>query len=247
MWSPAQVAPFSGVNSDQDPAFSPDGQRLFFASNRPQNGSGPDELGYRIFYVERETGGWGSAKSVGEAINQGLTQFAPSVAEDGTLYFTADYPDGMGLWDIYRSRLVNGAYQPPENLGAPINTEEYEFNPFIAPDQSYIIYNYDTLSVSMSWQQADGTWANTKMLNFRWGINPPIWDVTVSPDGKVIFISTDGLMPELPSMPPGFDSITEEIGEAQKIKSLDRIPDVQGPFKLDIYWLSGEVLKGLED
>jgi len=246
VWSQAQVAPFSGINSDQDPAFSPDGQRLFFASRRPQNGSGPDELGFRIFYVERETGGWGNPQSVGEAINQGLTQFTPSVAEDGTLYFTADYPEGMGEWDIYRSRLVNGAYQAPENLGAPINTEEYDFNPFIAPDQSFIIYGCNSVSVSISWQQADGTWANTKMLNFKLGLEPPIWDVTVSPDGKVIFISTDGLMPELPSMPPGFGSIAEEIGDAQKIKSLDRTPDLQSPFKLDIYWLSGEVLKGLE-
>jgi hypothetical protein len=58
----------------------------------------------------------------------------------------------------------------------------------------------------------------------------------------VVFISTNlGLKPELPSMPPGFDSIAEEIGDAQKIKSLD-VAD----YKLDTYWLSSEVLKELK-
>jgi hypothetical protein len=250
VWSQPQAASFSGVYMDQEPAFSPDGQRLFFASNRPQNGSGPGELGFRIFYVERETDGWGSPQSVGDAINLGLTQSAPSVAEDGTLYFSANYPTGLGLWDIYRSRLVNGVYQAPENLGAPINSPDYDHNLYIAPDQSYMIFTRNAIEVSRIWQQADGSWTNKEGLNSRFGLEKArsVWEVTVSPDGKVIFLSANfRLMPELPSAPLGFDSIAEEIGDPKKIKDLDGAPVLQSGLEYDIFWLSGDSLKGLED
>ena len=40
----------------------------------------------------------------------------------------------------YRSRLVDGKYQEPENLGESINTTFDEFEPYIAPDESFLIF-----------------------------------------------------------------------------------------------------------
>lgn len=38
------------------------------------------------------------------------------------------------------SRFEDGHYAMPENLGAAINTKYLEHDPFIAPDESYILF-----------------------------------------------------------------------------------------------------------
>ncbi|MFN2397499.1 MAG: hypothetical protein ABR543_02465 [Gemmatimonadaceae bacterium] len=37
--------------------------------------------------------------------------------------------------------MVNGQYQPLENLGDSVNTSAGEIEPWIAPDESYLIFN----------------------------------------------------------------------------------------------------------
>jgi hypothetical protein len=63
----------------------------------------------------------------------------------------------------------------------------------------------------------------------------------------VIFLSTIiGPRIELPPVPPGFDLVRDVIGEEQKLESLKR-PDRFLDIYLNIYWISSEVLLGLED
>jgi len=60
--------------------------------------------------------------------------FSPSISADGqTLFFAADYEDGYGGFDIYRSRLIAGEWSKPENLGPHVNTSANEIYPFIHP------------------------------------------------------------------------------------------------------------------
>jgi len=61
-----------------------------------------------------------------------------SAAEDGTLYFSTTGISGNP--DLYKSKFENGTYQKPEGLGENINTIYGETDPFIAPDQSYILF-----------------------------------------------------------------------------------------------------------
>ena len=41
---------------------------------------------------------------------------------------------------MLQSELKNGEYSPPLNLGPNINNEFHEADPFIAPDESYLIF-----------------------------------------------------------------------------------------------------------
>ena len=50
-WSNPEVASFSGKYSDLEPAYSPDGKKLYFSSNRPVAGNDPKD--YDIWYVEK--------------------------------------------------------------------------------------------------------------------------------------------------------------------------------------------------
>ncbi|MDX1627997.1 MAG: hypothetical protein R3345_04815, partial [Fulvivirga sp.] len=123
-WLGPAVAPFSGNYKDLEPAFSPDGKRLYFASNRPTP-ERPEKLDFDIWYVELEGNGWGVPRHLPETINTGANEFYPSVTENGDIYFTAAYEDSKGAEDIYVSRFKNGNYQQAVNAGDSINSKTY--------------------------------------------------------------------------------------------------------------------------
>ena len=61
----------------------------------------------------------------------------PTLTQDGkTLYFISDMPGGRGGTDLYVSHLQEGQWQPPLNVGHPINTEGDEMFPFLHQDQT---------------------------------------------------------------------------------------------------------------
>ena len=61
-WTSPVVAPFSGKFGDLEPAFSPDGMKLYFSSNRPIDGSEPKD--YDIWVVEKTNGRWSDPRTV---------------------------------------------------------------------------------------------------------------------------------------------------------------------------------------
>jgi len=56
------------MSPDLEPAFSPDGKKLFFVSSRPLTGEGPDK-DFNIWFIERTAEGWSKPKQVGSNIN----------------------------------------------------------------------------------------------------------------------------------------------------------------------------------
>jgi Tol biopolymer transport system component len=140
-WTPPEVAPFSGQFSDYDPFVSPDGSRLYFASNRPNGTAKQSRADYDIWFVDRSGGGeWGTPRNAGPAINSRAPEYYPSVASDGTLYFSTVRPETKGHFNLYRSRVVNGQLAAPENLGPTLNGAYDNIDNVIAPDQSFIIF-----------------------------------------------------------------------------------------------------------
>ena len=92
-----------------------------------------------MWFADRTETGWAEERYLGPVVNSGKSQVYPTVTSDGTLYFQAVREDGYGKADVYRSRLIDGVYQPPENLGSMINSEHYEGDVFVAQDESYLI------------------------------------------------------------------------------------------------------------
>jgi hypothetical protein len=137
-WSPLKVAPFSGEYADIEASFHPNGRWVYFASKRPK----PDREGddWDLWRVSYSRESWGEPENLGGAVNSTGNEFYPSVTNSGTLYFTATREDSLGFEDLYLSRLDNDRYTTAENVGAPVNSAAYEFNAFIAPDESYLIF-----------------------------------------------------------------------------------------------------------
>jgi Tol biopolymer transport system component len=172
-WSAPQIAGFSGHYSDLEPAFSADGKKLFFCSNRPL--SGQQSKDFDIWYVEKQNGQWAGPRNLGPSVNAGGDEFYPSVAQNGNLYFTATRKNGIGKEDIFVARWQNGKYQEPEPLDEGVNSKTYEFNAFISPDEQFILFTSYGRSddkgggdLYISIKDANGLWQpaiNCTMLN----------------------------------------------------------------------------------
>lgn len=196
-WSAPEVAEFSGQYSDFDPFVSPDGKRIYFSSNRPIDGVGRPKTDFDIWFVERAGNAWGPPKRLDAPVNTSVQEFYPSVTNDGTLYFVSNREGGLGAGDIYRSRLVDGHYVEPENLGDSINARTNEGDPYISPDESYLVFvSYNRqggqgdgdLYISV---RRDGVWS--KAENLGPAINSSALDFCpiVSPDGTWLYFTSD--------------------------------------------------------
>jgi len=90
--------------------------------------------------------------------------------------------------------MVDHAYPAAENLGPPINTAAGDDLPFIAPDESYLIFasdrpgglGYRDLYVSF---RVDDAWSEP--VNLGAPINSEAWDIypSLSPDGRYLFFT----------------------------------------------------------
>lgn len=95
-----------------------DGKRMYFVSDK-DGGSGDRD----IYFSEIDVNGeWGASKNIGTEINTKYAEEAVFVHPDGvTMYFSSKGHNSMGGYDIFKTQLVNGKWQTPENLGYPIN------------------------------------------------------------------------------------------------------------------------------
>lgn len=202
-WTTPEVLSISGQYRDADPFITSDGSKFFFISDRPNND--PDRTQEKrsldIWMMEKTATGWSAPRNLGVPVNSSGDEWYPTVAADGTLYFGSDRAGGKGRTDLYRSRLVDGKYNTPENLGESINSQFDEYEPYIAPDQSYLIFmaaRPDGLGGSdlyISYQR-NGSWTKAVNLGDKINSKGSEYSPTVSPDGKYFFwSSTRSLVP----------------------------------------------------
>jgi hypothetical protein len=196
-WTEPARARFSTHPTDVDPAVSPDGQRLVFGSRRPRPGETQDREGFDLWFVRRQANGWGEAEHMGPVVNSGSSQVYATLTHDHTMYFQAVRDEGYGKADIYRSRLQDGRHLAPENVGPVINSENYEGDVFIAPDESYLIVTVygrdDDLGggdLYISFRGKDDSW--TTLQNMGPAVNTDAREFCpmVSPDGNYLFFTS---------------------------------------------------------
>ncbi len=193
-WTTPEVAPFSGRYSDADPFITPDGARLYFISTRPLDARRPAPKDLDIWVVERDARGlWGEPKNLGSPVNSGGAEWFPTIAANGTIYFGSDRAGGRGRTDIYRARLVGGRYAEAENLGDSINTQFNEFEPLVAPDESFLIFmaggrqdSRGGFDLYLSYNH-DGAWTQPVNLGDKINSSGNEYSPTISPDGRYFF------------------------------------------------------------
>ncbi len=214
-----EVASFSGQYSDYDPFVTPDGKKLFFISNRPKGAATWNPQDFDIYVVERQGSGWSEPQPVGAPVNSDAPEYYPSVAANGDLFFSTTRP-GSKSFDIFRSKLVDGRYQDPENLGEAVNgtANTAEIDNYVAPDESFIVFaagrpgGIGSQDLYVSFNQ-NGSWTPSQLLPL--GINSTAREYTPigSPDGKYLYFTS---MRGFTTTPPGRKMLLKEWQDSIK-------------------------------
>ena len=122
-WSHITPFPYnSNKYSITTPALSPDGKRIYFASDMPGGYGGAD-----LWYCEWSEEGWLPPVNLGPRINTRGNESYPFENGAGILYFASDGLKGFGNKDIFFTRELNGEWASPIHLEAPINSREDDF------------------------------------------------------------------------------------------------------------------------
>jgi hypothetical protein len=155
---------------------SPDGNRMHMAEG----------------YKDRIGDGWSERISLGPMFERedfGIMRLTASAK--GTYVFD-DYKSD----DLIRiSALMDGKRQTPTPMGLMVNTGKWTAHPFIAPDESYLIWDseraggFGESDLYISFRQKDGSWGSA--INMGDKVNSDKWDAyaSVTPDGKYILFN----------------------------------------------------------
>ncbi len=170
-WQKSVVSPRVGT-----PFISPDGKTMYLSKK----------------YRERTNkGDWSELKNL-DAPFDSLPTMRLTVSSKGTYFFDEFKRDFTG--DIRYSRIIDGKYEEPKLLNKKINTGK-SFHPFIAPDESYLIFDskreggYGDSDIYISFRKQDDSWGNP--INLGDKINTKAWEAcaSITPDGKYLFFN----------------------------------------------------------
>lgn len=166
-WSVPAIAEFSGKFSDGGPFISYDSNKLFFDSDRPIDKKDTVKNEPDIWVIEKSGNGWLEPEHLGMEVNSLSFDGSPSVSASKSLYFLSEREDSFGNHDIYCSKYDGENYMNPVNLGDKINTKDYEDYPFIAKDESYILFSgsdredgFGLGDLYISFKDSNGNWEN---------------------------------------------------------------------------------------
>lgn len=186
-WTDPEVVPFVQNRMSFEPRVTPDGSRLYFTWEKPVPGQ--EGFGMNIWYVERKGEGWGNPVNPGRFLNPDKAMCV-SVTLDGTLY-TSDISGGPGTEGIAAAKLVDGKYKSLDRLPAPVNVGAQDMYPYVAPDESYLIFASrrpsprSSSGLFVSFRNPDGAWGEPRPIDLGIPAGLPY----VSPDGKYLFFT----------------------------------------------------------
>jgi len=156
--------------------FSPDGNRMHMAKG----------------YKDRIGDGWSERKSLGPMFDRkdwGIMRLSASAR--GTYVFD-DYKSND---EIRISAIKDGKRQAPQKMGPNFNTGKWTAHPFIAPDESYLIWDsereggFGDTDIYISYRQKDGSWGAAINMGNKVNSDKADFYASVTPDGKYILFN----------------------------------------------------------
>ncbi len=121
-WTNILAFPYNGSGySTAYPSLSPDGQTLYFASDRP------DGLGGFDIYVSKKTGTeWSFPLNLGAPVNSPGDEITPFFTGE-TLYFSSNWHQGFGGFDVFRAENIGGNWSKIYHQGTGINSSRDDY------------------------------------------------------------------------------------------------------------------------
>tara|TARA_R110000796_G_scaffold252640_2_gene389825 strand:+ start:77576 stop:78505 length:930 start_codon:yes stop_codon:yes gene_type:complete len=200
-WSKPKTLLSHPVYSVNDPFLSPDEKRLYFISQRSIDGLAAKQ-DYDIWYIERDKSEWSlEMVNAGPSINSNKNEYYISFTVSGDIYFASNRAaseERQHDFDIYFSKNNNhNSFQLATPLNDSINTNSYEADVFIDPNEEYLIFctvrkeGFGQGDLYISFKNKEGSWS--KSQNMGELINTPNHELCpfVSKDGKYLFFTSN--------------------------------------------------------
>ncbi len=192
-WSDPAPVPFSGKHNDRDFTISPDEKQLLFASDRNLTG----ERRLDIWMVDIKEGKWSDPYPANLVPELTWGSNYPSMSNDGTIYFFSCLADPDRKCELYKSQKVGTEFTKPAVPDPKLNTSFHEWDPFIAPDKTYIIFGskdrpdgYGDGDLYISFKDEHDNWLEP--LNMGPDINSSANEIcpVVTLDGQYFFFTS---------------------------------------------------------
>ncbi len=136
-WStPADITrPLGGYDRFYSNSITGDGKLLILYMDDGGDGN--------LYFSQRTDTAWTRIKGLGKNINSIYWESHGFITPDGEiLYFSSNRPDGEGELDIWSStKMDDGSWDKPVNLGNIINTPYNEDTPFYDPASNALIFS----------------------------------------------------------------------------------------------------------
>ena len=238
-WQGPKVLSFKEFENFNYPFVSPDGRYLLFEARKSSSKDSPPNSD--IYISKRTSIGWSEPLKLDNGINTEYNEMYISMASSGNLYFSANYPESRGRFDIYRFSPNDQFHHKLVQLDSCINSDSEEFHVYVAPNESYLIFDsprpggFGQNDLYISYSKSDGTW--TEAINMGSGINTPFGDMRpfVSFDGKYLFFCSNRPNPQ-------YISKDNPIDYEQFMKRIEG----PGNGSQDIYWVDAGIIEKLK-
>lgn len=130
------------INSDRhepDASISFDGKKLYFSSDM-EGGYGMHDIYVSEWDEEAEQ--WGKPENLGPNVNTRFDERGPFIHPDNyTLYFSSGGHNSIGGLDVFTSKLEDGVFSRPTNLGVPINSPDDDVYFVVAGNGRFAYYS----------------------------------------------------------------------------------------------------------
>lgn len=227
-WSEIKKAPLDDKYHYLYPFLSPDGNKLYFTSDRPtESGKARKHRGDGdLWYIERDQHHWSEPIHLGDSINFGNRHSIGSVGASGNIYYVVRTGQLYHYnTEIYFAEFVDGSYKTPVPI-SELDSDQPSSSPYVSPDEQYLIFSSFRGGMGMSdlfisFKKKDGSWSSPKNLGANINSNAKDEFPYVTPDGKFLF----------------FNSSRKSVINEMKISN--------GPGNM--YWVDAEFIEELKD
>lgn len=194
-WTEPAVAPFSGINSDDGPVFSPDGNRIYFYSRKPYPESSDPMPTHDIFYVDRTESGWSDPVKITSEINSQEVESSPSFTRQGEIVFARQVSQPQLKSSFWYSKNYGKAFSKPVPILSDTHNANYlNITPFISGDGAMLLFGsvnrpdgYGASDLYVCFKLDNGNWS--RLINLGETINTDANErfPSLSADGKYLF------------------------------------------------------------
>lgn len=193
-----ESAPIKGLNTKENEgahSISADGRKIFFTRCEADDSYG----GCDLYFTQKSGEHWTNPENLGAQINSRFRDFQPHIsADEQTLYFCSNRPQGLGKTDIwYSKRNLNGKWGPAINMGEPINSAQEDESPFLHADGVSFYFmskghtglgDYDLF---LSRKTETGNWQNPENLGYPINTAGNEGALFIGLDGKTAYFASD--------------------------------------------------------